>query len=72
MLSREDGLSDSSASNVSEWRSVDANGSGTRSPDAAGWLKRSSLVGLPGGRDIVGESLEEAELRRIFSDAVRR
>ena len=73
VLSEEDELSDASASNVSEWRSVDATGRGRRSPDAGAWLKGSSLAGLPNGKGVVGESsLEEAELRRIFSDAVRK
>lgn len=73
VLNGEDAVSDASASKISDWRSVDGSGSGMRDPDAAAWLKGSSLVGLPGGRGVAGESsVVAAELRRIFSDTVRK
>lgn len=79
VVNREDGLSDGSASNVSEWQSVGATGSGMRrrrGEDDAAWLKLSGLVGLHGERGVIGGLVEQeeavAELRRIFSDDVRR
>lgn len=77
VVSGQEALSDSSINSdhcrlgESMWRSVDSAGGGMRGDLKATWLTTSSRGGERRGRGGLGESVEEVELRRIFSDEVR-
>lgn len=77
VVSGQEDLSDSSIASDrgrlgdSMWRSVDPAGGGMRGDLKASWLTTSSLEGERRGRGGLGDSVEELELRRIFSEEVR-
>ncbi len=70
-----DELSDSSLNsdrmNGSMWRTVDPAEGGVRENLGAPWLTTSSPAGIRQGRGGLGDSTEELELQRIFSEEVR-
>lgn len=77
VVNDQEALSDSSMHSDSDrldgsiWRSVDAASGGMRGDLKATWLTNSSLEGERRERGGLGDSVEELELRRIFSEEVR-
>lgn len=77
VVNGQENVSDSSMNSTQDqvdesmWRSVDPAGGGARGDLQATWLTNASLEGERRDRGRLSDSVEELELRRIFSDEVR-